>query len=285
MSDSDSVAGRYAAALDQANTLRKRIERELTDFAVAAARRELEQGAAALVVWLPEGHSGVHGIVASRLVERYNRPVVCLSPLFGSDTLVTGSARSVPGVHIRDVLQTCADTVPGIFVSFGGHAGAAGLTLRREDIDLFRVLLDHAVSTQPASGLESEPGWIVLTDGELPARLLNLELADELASLGPYGREFEAPRFEGEFEVVDARPAGDGTHLRLVLRSGSMRAPGIWFGARESAQAPLPVDAGMRLRAVYELDENEYRGERTLQLILHGPGCSVAGHLDSTVLF
>jgi single-stranded-DNA-specific exonuclease len=206
----------------------------------------------------------VSGIVAARIRERYHRPVIAFAD--AADGLLRGSARSVEGLNIRDAIDLVDRRRPGLIARFGGHAMAAGLTLKPECLSDFRVAFRDAVREQLG---EAPPVHEIRSDGELPPRLMNLETCDALRLGGPWGKGFPEPLFDGEFEVLSARLVGE-RHLKLRLKPE--RGPlleAIGFGQGERLEL-----ARGRVHLAYRLDVNEYRGERTPQLILE--------HLQST---
>lgn len=250
----------YAELLNQANESRKAIEREMRDTAQTEARRQVEAGGRGLCIWMPGGHSGVHGIVASRITEAYGRPTLCLSPKLGEPGIVTGSARSVPGFDVREAFAAIDAQAPGMLLKWGGHQGAGGLTLKEEDIERMRGLWDAAVAASDA-----RIGPEVLTDGPLPSPP-RLELLSELAALAPYGREFDAPVFDQEVWLTSCRRVGEGgKHLQLSLDVNGEVVKGIWFSVPDLDWDPVPGDL---LRAVFTLDANTFRGTTTVQLIV-----------------
>lgn len=214
-----------------------------------------------LCLYRPEWHQGVVGLVASRLKDRLNRPVIAFAP--GGDGELKGSARSVRGFHVRDALATLQARSPGMIRRFGGHAMAAGLTLAEEHFPAFARAFDAEVrrSLDPAL-LEG----VLETDGELSAAELTLQTAEWLRELAPWGQQFPEPLFDGEFLLLEQRIVGE-KHLRLVLSpvtAPQLRLQAIVFGA-DTATWPDP--AARRARLVYRLDVNEYRGTRSLQLV------------------
>ncbi len=267
-------AARYAALLERENTTRKGIEAELKRAAMAAAEPQFEAGRTALVVnFAADGHAGIHGIVASRLVERFGRPAACLSGKQGDPDLLTGSLRGIPGVHVRDALQRVADHHPDLFTAFGGHAGAAGCTFPATELERFSEALDTAFSAQ-LDGAVPQP--IRETDGPLPAAEATLATARALEALAPYGREFPEASFEVALRVDEARTLGPaGEHLKLngvVVDDDTAPAQGepvsaIWFNAEDAA---MP-EVGTVLRLVAVLEVNRWNGRETLQLRVVGP--------------
>ncbi len=260
-------ADRQLLRLDQDNQDRRAAEQRMLVLAREAARDQIAAGARMLVVFDEQFHAGVQGIVASRLVDGFGFPAVVLSP-GSAEGSISGSARSIPGLDIRAVLQSVAEQAPGLLQKFGGHTGAAGLTLGLDELDRLRELLNDRVAAEVSP---SQLGPVLLTDGELGTEELAIETVAALDSLAPYGREFEAPLFEGRFEVLQARRIGsDGTHVSLSLGSkqGPLRA--VWFRAVEHAAEQLPVARGDRLRFAYRLQRDDYRGGDSVQLIVAG---------------
>jgi single-stranded-DNA-specific exonuclease len=212
-----------------------------------------------LCLFDPDWHQGVIGILAARIKERTHRPVIAFAQ--ANEHEIKGSARSVPGLHIRDALDSVAAQHPGLLTKFGGHAMAAGLTLRRADYDAFSAAFDREVRKHLT---ETELQRVMLSDGDLSADELQLELAEALRSAGPWGQGFPEPLFDGIFEVVSQRIVGD-KHLKLVLRyPGDSRIfDAIAFNSIHEGSQPL-----RRARIAYRLDVNEYRGQRSLQLLI-----------------
>lgn len=261
------VAERWYAFLTEENDARKQMERKLKDLALDDSDYQAEQGKQTIVVNLgEEGHSGVHGIVASRIVERHGRPTVMISPKKGQPGIVSGSCRSVPGVHMREALQWVSDQTPALFKAFGGHIGAAGLTIEEKDIAKFAYMFEQAVRVQ-LKGRELGP--VRFSDGVLPPQAFTTEFIDAMHQLEPWGREFELPLFEGDFLVKQAQLIGaDKTHVSLVLESGGTEIRAVWFNASEEGTGELPVVEGERLKALYSLSDNYWKNRRSLQLMI-----------------
>ncbi|MDT8895117.1 DHHA1 domain-containing protein [Halomonas sp. I1] len=260
----DATAAGHLETLDQDNQSRKAIEAEMTERARGLAMAELEAGAPLLLVLLEDGHPGVQGIVASRLVQAFGRPALVLTPA-AQPGMLTGSGRSIEALHLRDALQRAFELAPASLPRFGGHRGAAGVGVSREAFGDFRQALLQAVGEQLG---DTELGPRVFTDGELEADQLGLETLDELEALGPYGREFDAPLFEGVLRVESLRTVGaDGSHLMLELSSGAISVRAIWFRALTPGEVPA-FDAGDLLRCAYKLNRNRWRGRESLQLII-----------------
>lgn len=263
MRSTDAVeAMKLAALLDTENQARKAIQQSMMGEAMEFGGLQAEAGRAALCVHFVNGHSGVHGIVSSRLVEEFGRPVCSLSPKQGVPGVVTGSLRSIPGVNIRQALQYVDEHEPGILLSWGGHFGAAGCSALEENIDRFHDLLCDGVMAQadPANFLP-----IIWTDGSL-GDVPDAQTMERINALEPYGREFEAPLFQDRFTVAAARPVGDGSHLKLDLVSTSgNHAGGIWFRAIEPGAA-LPFGVGEEANFVYSIANNTFRGRTSIDM-------------------
>jgi single-stranded-DNA-specific exonuclease len=261
--DDPAEAKRMAATLDGLNRERRSIEVRMRDQAIAQVEALGLESAQALPYGLclfdPDWHPGVVGIVASRIKERLNRPVIAFAP--DGDDMLKGSARSVGAVHIRDVLETIAARHVGLLSKFGGHAMAAGLSLGRERFDDFRAAFDAEVRRRLSAG---DLRGTILSDGPLAGADIGLPLARELRRAGPWGQGFPEPLFDGVFEVLESRVVGD-THLKLSLRSDGAGAPvdAIAFNAVDY----WPSGA-KHVRLAYRLDVNWFRGRETAQLVI-----------------
>lgn len=263
LTDDPAKATEMAATLDQLNRERRDIEARMRGEAVAqieALGLESEEALPfGLCLFDPDWHQGVVGIVASRIKERLNRPVIAFAA--DGDNTLKGSARSVAGVHIRDALEAIAARHAGLLSKFGGHAMAAGLSLERARMDEFRAAFDYEVRRHLSA--EDLRGTI-LSDGPLESADMGLDLARELRGAGPWGQGFPEPIFDGEFEVVSSRVVGE-THMKLSLRAGGATQPvdAIAFNAVDY----WPKGA-KRVRLAYKLDVNWFRGLETAQLIV-----------------
>ncbi|MGC3875123.1 single-stranded-DNA-specific exonuclease RecJ [Halomonas sp. GXIMD04776] len=260
----ETSARTHLEVLDQDNQSRKAIESDMADTARTLAMDDLAAGEQVLVIFLEEGHAGVQGIVASRLVQAFGRPAFVLTPAAATGML-TGSGRSIEGLHLRDALQRAHDLTPEALPRFGGHRGAAGIGLPIEQLEAFQNALRQAVNEQLG---DRELYPCVFTDGELLAQQLSLSTLEELERLAPYGREFDAPLFEGEFRVENLRVVGaDGSHLMLELSNGGVSTRAIWFRALTPGEAPA-FGLGARLHCAYKLSRNRWKGRESLQLMI-----------------
>jgi len=255
----------YLKELDKDNQNRKDTEKDMLEIAYALAKEQLDSQRWSLVIYDKAFHAGVQGIVASRLMEKFGRPVIVLSPTNEPEKL-TGSARTIDRVHIRDAIETAANSQPDMVLGFGGHKGAAGLKLNSSKIAEFAAAFDQAIEQQLNTD-DNDLRPVIVTDGELVEDELSYETIAELKYLEPYGREFEVPLFEGDFEVQNMRVIGaDGTHLMIQLATDRHSFRAVWFRALEKKGDPLPFVEGQFIHAVYQLKENYYRGNFSIQL-------------------
>ena len=252
--------------LDADNKTRRAIEREMVEQAKPLAHRQHLNGGLVLCVVLENGHSGVQGIVASRLVEAEGRPSIVLTPGNEPGTL-TGSMRSIPGVDAKALLDSVNTELPGVLLRYGGHTGACGMTVRNDALaDLSRELQE----TYRTSYSDVGPKPQFLVDGELLPEQLSIAWIEKMEALGPFGRGFDQPAFVGIFQVVSIRPVGqDKTHLSMSLIVEGRQVQAIWFSALEP-HTPPPVQSGDWIECVYSLSINTFRGQEVSLTIRHG---------------
>jgi single-stranded-DNA-specific exonuclease len=265
----DQMADARAAAgeLDALNAQRRQIESKMQTEALSAIRVLRDPGSgvtrAGVCLFDATWHQGVVGLVASRVKERLRRPVIAFARV--DATTLRGSARSIPGIHVRDVLDSIAARAPLLLQKFGGHAMAAGVTLESARLDQFASAFDAECSS--ALARLGSPD-VIETDGELGLEDLALPLAAALRAGGPWGPGFPEPLFDGVFRIQSARLVGE-RHLKLGLCApegrGQFDAIAFNFTDGERQVAPLPSGAA---RLVYRLDSNEYQGERRLQFVI-----------------
>lgn len=265
LSDDDGQARMLAARLDQLNKERRVIEAQMQEDALMSIEAlPLSEDDPALPVGVclfqEHWHQGVIGILAARIKDRLHRPVIAFAPTNNGE--IKGSARSVPGVHIRDVLDAIAVRHPKILNKFGGHAMAAGLSLMKRNFAAFSVAFDEEVRRHLT---EDNLLGVILSDGELLPNELNLDLAVLLRSSGPWGQTFPEPLFDGIFEIIDQHVVGE-RHLKMVVRvpGYDMLLDAIAFNTNEDA---LPRDSS-QFHLAYKLDVNEFRGQRSTQLLV-----------------
>ncbi|ROT97881.1 single-stranded-DNA-specific exonuclease RecJ [Marinobacter sp. R17] len=264
LADSRDEARRLATELDQMNRERRTIESGMKEQAqelLASLSLDIDGLPWGLALYDPDWHQGVIGILAARIREQTHRPVIAFAPDDGGE-LLKGSARSIPGLHIRDVLAAVDARHPGLLKKFGGHAMAAGMSIGADQLDAFSAAFDGVVREAiTADALEAS----ITTDGTLAPHELNLDTAYTLKRSGPWGQHFPEPAFDGEFEVINQRIVGE-KHLKMVLRpqGGGDVIDGIAFNT--GADVPDFTRTGARI--VYKPDANTFRGRTQLQLLV-----------------
>ena len=274
LSDDPQQVLEAANLLDEFNRDRKIIEQTMQ----AEAQQLLEhlelvpedELPCVLCLFQPDWHQGVVGLLASRLKEKYHRPVVAFARESHSDAcsdqprMLKGSCRSISALHIRDTLDAIATQTPGLISKFGGHAMAAGLSLPEDRLMDFKQALEAQVS----QGLGREDyAQVLATDGELDAEQLTMSTAELLRDQGPWGQQFPEPLFDGIFNVIHQRTVAE-KHLKLVLEHpllGGVQLEGIHFNMDQQC---WPNKQIQRVRCAYRLGINEYRGLETVQLLI-----------------
>lgn len=254
-----------AAALDELNRERRSIEESMKEEAFRALSQLHLEGTslpAGLCLFEPSWHQGVVGILASRVKDRFHRPVIAFAEADNDE--IKGSARSIPGLHMRDALDLIAKRHPGLLRKFGGHAMAAGLSLARQDFEAFRqAFIDTVAGLLGEDQLEA----VVHCDGELAATALCLENAELLRRAGPWGQAFPEPIFHGRFRLQQQRIVGQ-RHLKMVLSPLEDEAQVIDAIAFNIDVAQWPNPATERVELVYKLDSNLWRDCLSLQLLV-----------------
>lgn len=269
MSNNIHAARRMASELDGLNQTRKEIEEGMKQEAMAFCERlqfgenaELPHG---LVLFQRDWHQGVIGILASRIKEKFHRPVIAFAD--GGEGTIKGSCRSIPGLHMRDALDRIDTQNPGLIIKFGGHAMAAGLTIQEKNFEQFSKLFDQVVREELD---DAALKGIVLSDGELVPEEFSMHTAELIRSGGPWGQAFPEPIFDGEFKVLHQKLVGE-KHLKLMLEPlfkghpTNIMIDGIAFNV-DLRRWP---DASVKtVHLAYKLDINEFRGNRSLQLMI-----------------
>ena len=257
-----ALARDMAEQLDGLNQDRKSIEQGMQREALAQLKDlPVESMPYGLCLFDADWHQGVIGILASRLKERYHRPTIAFAD--AGEGMLKGSARSVPGFHIRDALDAVAARHPQLISKFGGHAMAAGLSLPAENLPAFAEAFDQETRRQLS---EDDLTGRLLSDGTLAVEEFHLDLARALRNAGPWGQHFPEPLFHGVFQLVEQRVVGE-RHLKVVLKSecGAVRLDGIAFGIDREVW-PNPTVRWVEL--AYKLDVNEFRGNESVQLMI-----------------
>ncbi|WP_274013276.1 single-stranded-DNA-specific exonuclease RecJ [Vibrio parahaemolyticus] len=263
------AARRMASELDGLNQTRKEIEEGMKQEAMAFCERlqfgensELPYG---LSLFQRDWHQGVIGILASRIKEKFHRPVIAFAD--GGEGTIKGSCRSIPGLHMRDALDFIDTQNPGLIIKFGGHAMAAGLTIKEQDFERFSRLFDEVVKKELD---EAALKGVILTDGELKPEEFSMHIAEQLRAGGPFGQAFPEPIFDGEFKVLHQKLVGE-KHLKLMLEPlykghpTNVMIDGIAFNVDLRR---WPDESVKTVRLAYKLDVNEFRGNQSLQLMI-----------------
>ncbi len=253
VADDPGTALDLARRLDQLNRERREIEGEMQESALAMLAEVDAGDAYTFAIHRPEWHTGVVGLLASRLKDRLHRPVFAFAA--DPDGRLRGSGRSIPGLHLRDALDLVAKRRPGLLERFGGHAAAAGVTLAAQALEDFRAALEE-VARERLSPAELQRR--IDTDGPLTASEATFEFA-QLLRAQVWGQGFPEPRFTGRFSVESQRVVGE-RHRKLTLGLGGRRFSAMRFGSAD----PLPA----AIEAVYRLDVNEFNGTESLQLVI-----------------
>lgn len=264
ITDDEDKAFMLAQELDGINQQRKEIQKDMQVLADSVVN-ELDK-----IKKLPHGiclfhnswHQGVVGLLASKVKEKTNRPVIAFAPENDESEILKGSARSINGFHIRDALVQIETNHPNLMHKFGGHAMAAGLSINKHDYTQFREIFDTTVNN---SLTEEQRQHTIETDGELESIDFCLAIAEELQEHGPWGQSFPAPLFDGWFNIMDKKEVGSG-HTKLTLQTPdfSKRIGAIAFGIHPNLFKP----EGDKNQITFKLDINEFRGRRNLQLIV-----------------
>ena len=263
--DDPQQALHTAQALDELNQDRKSIETGMQQQALAIVEQlglDDKSMPVALCLFQPDWHQGVVGLLASRIKEKYHRPVVAFAR--GDNGDLKASCRSIPGLHIRDTLDAVATQNPGLITKFGGHAMAAGLSLNEDKLSEFEQAFEQQVAQLVT---EDDLQARLITDGYLEAQQLSMHTAEMLRDAGPWGQLFPEPCFQGDFRIVQQRIVGE-RHLKLVLaphNQPEIAIDAIWFNI-DTARWPNPE--AETVHCVYRLDINEFRGLESLQLMV-----------------
>ena len=267
LAESMETARALALELDGLNQTRKEIEQGMKQEALEICRKltalqgkdnQLPLGVA---LYQSDWHQGVLGILASRIKDQFHRPVVAFAQ--DSEGILKGSARSVEGLHIRDALEQVHQRYPDMILKFGGHAMAAGLSIRAELFEQFQHAFNRVVSEWLG---DDELKGTLWTDGELEPTLMNVQTAEKLRAAGPWGQAFPEPVFDGEFKVLQQRLVGE-RHLKMLLepKQGGQLLDAIAFNVDTRYYPDKSIQTA---KLVYKLDINEFRGNRDIQLLV-----------------
>jgi single-stranded-DNA-specific exonuclease len=258
LTDDAQAAAQLAAVLDNINKERRNIEARMRQEAFAYVdAMDARDLPACVCLYDGEWHQGIVGLIASRVRERCDRPVIAFAR--EDDGVLKGSARSITGVHIRDLLEAVSSAKPGLITKFGGHAMAAGLSIPEQHYAEF-----SAIASEQLGRLypDAEFSGAIITDGDLPADAMNLKFAKVLREAGPWGAGFPEPVFTGNFEIDEQRTVGEN-HLKFRVRPSAGGNPVDAIAFNQAGPAYRGV-----VQLTYRLDVNEYRGIESPQLIV-----------------
>jgi single-stranded-DNA-specific exonuclease len=268
-----SSARVMAAELDDLNKTRREIEQGMQQEAervLTSLNFDESNLPSAISLFQADWHQGVIGIVAGRLKEKFHRPCIVFAKAKEDDNdleqaEIKGSARSIPGLHIRDLLEHIDSQNPGIINKFGGHAMAAGLSIKQKDFIKFQQKFNEvAEKWLKPEDLDS----VILSDGELTADMLTLEFAETLREAGPWGQNFPEPLFDDTFTLIQQRIVGE-KHLKIVVQKEGPKGKQVFDGIAFNVDVKTwPNAAANHVHLAYRLDVNEFRGKRTVQLMI-----------------
>lgn len=258
LTEQDSAALQIAVELDALNRERREIEQGMKQEALAFVESIQLAGdlPAGLCLYHPDWHQGVIGIVAGRIKELYHRPVIALARV--NEGELKGSARSIPGLHLRDLLDRIATLKPGLLTKFGGHAMAAGLSLPEAHFEEFAATFAQQAALCLDAEALSRKLW---TDGELSSAEMTLDMAQYLREAGPWGQSFPEPVFQGRFQILEQKLMAE-KHLKLRVEQQGVSFEAVAFNV-DLTQWP---NSDRQVLLAYRLDVNEFRGSSRLQL-------------------
>jgi single-stranded-DNA-specific exonuclease len=263
LTDDVKKARDIAVILSEMNDERRAIEQDMQDQALQILNNlqpeKKDQLPLGICLFDTDWHQGVIGIVAARIKERFHRPTIAFAPSAGEE--IKGSARSIPGLHIRDVLAQIDTQHPQLIDKFGGHAMAAGLTLSRNNFEKFSQSFNAAVTSLLT---EEQLHNKLMSDGEIAEHELTLEIAEVLREAGPWGQAFPEPLFDGTFTIIEQRLVGN-KHLKMVLGLEKINLDAIAFNIDVNSWPNYRCE---RVHIAYRMDVNEFRGRRSVQLIV-----------------
>ncbi|MBT6539848.1 MAG: single-stranded-DNA-specific exonuclease RecJ [Francisellaceae bacterium] len=264
LSDDIAEANNWLATLCEQNDKRKQIQNDITSRGMKVAWQQAEQGDNSIREFLENGHSGVHGISASRLKDSFGRPVVFMARKLSDPNLITGSLRGIDGFDIKKSLDYINKQDSSIFEAFGGHEGAGGITIKAENLKLFMSKFEKFCSVALT---REQIGPKVYVDDELNSDV-SLALLNSLETLEPFGREFEQPVFTQMVTILQLRWVGNGTHLRVQFCTKSGQPNwGIWFSARHSEDDTVDLVEGNKVKLVFSVKKSTFSYSRIDYLI------------------
>lgn len=248
----------YATELHQFNQRRRELQQKMTEIAFDTIEQHVDPTRCGVCIFEENYHEGIVGLVAGKLAQKIRRPTIVFAAGQGTKSVeLKGSARSVEGIHIRDVIADISTAYPELIRAYGGHAMAAGLTIHRESFERFANIFDSFVSERAPENAFDD---VVYTDGELEDHHFSLDFVHKIDALGPWGQAFPKPLFHGNFQVLNQKFISNGKHLKLELIREKRLFDAIAF--QRTARVPE------RAKIAFRPSLNEYQGRQTLQLIV-----------------
>ena len=265
LSDSIQESNSWVNELSKQNELRKTIQKKITDQAMQAAYGLVADGRHSLVIYLEKGHAGVHGISASRLKDAFGRPTILFSPKEGEPDVISGSARSIDGLNLKAILDDINGIDETIFLKYGGHSGAAGMTIYKNKFEDFRGLFEAEIITATK---DIELGPVIYTDGEIDHQDISLATVHRIKSLEPFGRGFEYPVYHAAAKVSAKRMVGqEMQHAQMQFDFSGKIVKGIWFNAQAHPVAQ-EVQVGDKVQVVFKLTESFFNNQFSLNIMV-----------------
>jgi single-stranded-DNA-specific exonuclease len=262
--DDNNKALELAHELDDINQQRKTIQKDMQKVAdsVVSELDKIKKLPDGICLYHKDWHQGVVGLLSSKVKDKTNRPVIAFAPENDESSILKGSARSIAGFHIRDALVLIETKYPDLMIKFGGHAMAAGLSIEVENYPEFRKIFDELVVELLT---DKQRQHTIETDGELETEEMCLAVAEEIQQHGPWGHNFPVPLFDGWFNIMDKKEVGKG-HCKMTLQTQDFRKriEAIAFGIHPKQFKPQ----GEKNQITFKLDINEFRGRKSLQLIV-----------------
>ena len=258
LAEDSKIAMKYANELHKINQKRRDLQHDMTETAFEVVSDNIDSKHCGICVYDKSFHEGVVGLVAGKLAQKHHRPTIVFAAGKGArSVLLKGSARSIEGIHIRDVIADIATLYPDLIRSFGGHAMAAGLTIHRESFERFANIFDNFVAQRASENTFDD---VVYTDGELEDHQFSLGFVNKIEALGPWGQAFPKPLFQGTFQVLFQQLTSNGKHLKLELVREKRVFDAIAFHRSDSVPD--------RVKIAFRPEINDYRDRSTLQLIV-----------------
>ena len=263
LAETEEEASQWVETLQLQNQERKAIQKRITNQGISQVLGSDFKRLYSICLFLEDGHAGVHGISASRIKDLFGRPTVFFAPKLNATETITGSIRGIANFHVKSALSYIDKKQSGLLIAFGGHEGAGGVTLLRKNFEQFKKYFEAAAKEVLST---AELGPVLYTDGFLKANELQMPTFKMLSTLGPYGREFEAPIFQAECVVNDIQFVGDGTHAKLRLKYEQRIVSGIWFNAKKEKSSSMPCEVGDNVLIAFSMMLNQFGGFERIEL-------------------